>query len=191
MRVVRANPLVRCRRGVRGMTPRRALFAAYGIFLLAIVVWFVADFPLWRGWIALGFLLYAVALWRWPVLWLYALPALLPLFDLAPWSGRFFFDEFDALVLLTAGILALRDPGEEGALSRTVWTVIALLCASYAISALIVLWPPPKVTADSFANYDSPYNALRVGKGFLWALLLLRPMRQAAGRGFDIRVPIC
>src|SRR5438552_18748213 len=81
------------------MSARRTLAIAFGGTLLVLVAWFVADFSIYRAWLAIGFLLYAAILWRWPVGWLYAVPALLPLFDLAPWSGRFFFDEFDALVL--------------------------------------------------------------------------------------------
>ena len=73
------------------MSARRTLAIAFGGTLLVLVAWFVADFSIYRAWLAIGFLLYAAILWRWPVGWLYAVPALLPLFDLAPWSGRFFF----------------------------------------------------------------------------------------------------
>ena len=128
---------------------------------------------------AIGFCLYAAALWRWPWLWLVLLPTLLPLFDLAPRSGRFFFDEFDALILLTVGVLALRQTDSRATLSRTTQLILALLCLSYILSSLIRLWPAVPITADSFANYASPYNSLRVAKGFVWALLLVMPLRQA------------
>jgi len=162
--------------------PRRALRFAFALLLLGAVCWFVIGFPAFRLPLALGFAVYAAALWRWPTLWLVAVPALLPVFDLAVWSGRFFFDEFDALVLLTAAILALRersvvppDPLDR----KLIWT-LALLVASYAISGSLRLLPVVPITADSFANYASPYNALRVAKGFVWALLLLPPLRRAA-----------
>lgn len=163
--------------------------SAYGAVLLALVLWFVIDFPIFRLPIAAGFALYAAALWRWPWLWLVVLPVLLALFDLAPLSGRFFFDEFDAAVLLTAGVLALRrtDPVSPASLPRDVQWVLALLTLSYLVSTLLRLLPLAPVTADSFANYASPYNSLRVAKGFLWALLLLNPMRQAAARGDDVK----
>ena len=159
----------------------------YAVVLLAIVFWFVIDFPILRVSLAVGFFIYAFCLRRWPWLWLIAVPALLPLFDLAPWSGRFFFDEFDAFVLLTAGVLALRETEAEqtAPLARRVQGTLALLTGSYLVSAIIPLWPPVPITADSFANYASPYNALRIAKGFVWALLLLRPLRQASARSQD------
>lgn len=173
------------------MSGRRILGVAFGALMLGLVAWFVIDFPVGRAWLALGFLFYATLLWRWPVIWLYAVPALLPIFDLAQWSGRFFFDEFDALVLLTVGVLALREPSPGSPLSRRTKLVLVLLGISYLISALRFAWPLPSITPDSFANYYSPYNALRIGKGFLWAVLLLAPLRQASTRGVDVRLLLC
>lgn len=168
------------------MTQRPARIP-YALSLLAITLWFVMDFPVLRLPIAAAFALYAICLWRRPVLWLVAVPALLPVFDLAPWSGRFFFDEFDALVLLTAGVLALRENGTEPLppVSRGLRLVLALLGVSYLLSTLIQLWPPPPITPNSFASYNSPYNSLRVGKGFVWALLLFNPLRRAIAQDSD------
>jgi len=164
---------------------RRGACLAFACALLAVTVWFVVDFPILRWTLALGFIVYAVCLWRWPWLWLVAIPALLPVLDLASWSGRFFFDEFDAVVLLTAAVLALREtatPVAAAPLPRELKWLLALLAASYLISTAIRLWPPVPITIDSFANYASPYNSLRVAKGFVWALLLLQPLRQAVAR---------
>ena len=159
----------------------RAGHIAYALVLLALVCWFVIDFPILRIPLTIGFVLYAGCLWRWPWLWLIAVPTLLPLFDLAPWSGRFFFDEFDAFILLTACVLALNETRGEAVapLTRAMQAVLALLIVSYLVSTFIRLWPFVPITADSFANYASPYNSLRVAKGFVWALVLLRPLRQA------------
>ncbi len=167
---------------------RRIGQVAYALVLLALVCWFVVDFPLLRLPLAIGFVLYAGYIWRWPWLWLILVPALLPLFDLAPRSGRFFFDEFDALILLTAGLLALRQSGPIAPLTRATLWILALLALSYFLSALIRLWPPVPITADSFANYASPYNSLRIAKGFVWALLLLRPLRQAVAQYKNARL---
>jgi hypothetical protein len=174
-------------------SPPGALRVPFALALLAVVIWFVADFPILRLPLAAGFGAYALCLWRWPRLWLVAVPALLPVFDLAPWSGRFFFDEFDALVLLTAGVLALRDRGVERVppISRPVVWVLALLAVSYLVATLIALWPPPPITPDSFANYYSPYNSLRVAKGFVWALLLFWPLRRAVARDADAKFLLC
>ncbi len=168
------------------VTQRRARIP-YVLSLLAITIWFVVDFPVLRLPIAAAFTLYAIFLWRRPGLWLIIVPAMLPVFDLAPWSGRFFFDEFDALVLLTAGVLALRENGAEPLppLSRNLKLVLTLLAVSYLLSTLLQLWPPPPITPNSFADYFSPYNSLRVGKGFVWALLLFNPLRRAIAQDSD------
>ena len=123
----------------------------YGAILLGLVGWFVADFPIYRLALLCGYTLYAVSLWRWPSLWLVVLPTAIPLLDLTPLSGRFFFDTFDALVLLTAGILALRyrSVAKGPALTNVNTFVIALLIASYLASLLLRLWPLPTITADS------------------------------------------
>ena len=68
----------------------RVLQLAFGTVLLIIVVWFLAGFPILRLPLAGAFCVYALGLVLWPRLWLVALPALLPVFDLAPLSGRFF-----------------------------------------------------------------------------------------------------
>lgn len=168
------------------VTQRPALIP-YAVSLLAITLWFIVDFPILRLPIAAAFTLYAICLWCSPKLWLVAIPAMLPVFDLAHWSGRFFFDEFDALVLLTAGVLALRENAAEPLppLSRNLKVILTLLGVSYLLSTLLQLWPLPPITPDSFASYHSPYNSLRVGKGFIWALLLFNPLRRAIAHDSD------
>src|SRR5450755_852306 len=165
-----------------GFSARDAVRIVCALGLLATVCWFVVEFPLLRLSLSIGFLAYALCLWRWPWLWLVVVPAALPVFDLAPWSGRFFFDEFDALVLLTIAVLWIRPRGPVAPLSWNVCAVLVLLSASYALSTLVRLWPPVPITADSFADYTSPYNALRIAKGFVWALLLLTELRRALAR---------
>lgn len=172
----------------------RVLQISSGVALLAIVGWFLADFPVFQAALATGYAAYTIFLWRWPRLWLVAVPALLPVFDLAPLSGRFFFDEFDALVLLTVGLLALRNGNRAKPAAiypRSLIWILMLLSISYCISALVWLWPPPPITPDSFANYYSPYNSLRVAKGFVWAILLFSPLRQAIARDVDAKRLLC
>src|SRR5690606_1281300 len=47
------------------------------------------------------------------------------------------------------------------------------------ISTALVLIPLPPVDGGSFASYLSPWNALRVAKGFFWAWLLLPALHAA------------
>jgi glycopeptide antibiotics resistance protein len=130
----------------------------------------LVTYPLSATVLGTGLAVYAWVLWRNPSRWLFWLPALLPVLNLAPVSGRIMFDELDALLMVTVAILYLRLP--VGRRSAAAWTPFLLLAASAAVSLVIGLWSPPPLDANTFANYQSSFNALRVGKGFLWALLL-------------------
>ncbi len=141
---------------------------------LAAAAWGVATFPLHP--LLLGLMLggYALLIWRHPQAMLVVLPAALPLLDLAPWSGRFFLDEFDLLLLLSVVIGYARLPPVIGRhrpdpLLRLTFTLLAL---SYAVGLArgLLPWSTPDVNALS--HYYSDLNALRVAKGAIWAFLL-------------------
>ncbi len=124
----------------------------------------------------------ALLLWR-PQAWLVAVPALLPVLDFAPWTGWFFLEELDLLLLATcaAGYWALgstRAPTKLPGLARF---ALGFFMLCYAIAAWRGLTPLAPLDANSFANYTSPYNGLRVLKGVLWPLLLLPLLRGTAG----------
>lgn len=130
----------------------------------------LVTYPLSATVLGAGLAVYAWVLWRNPSRWLFWLPALLPVLNLAPVSGRIMFDELDALLMLTVAVLYLRLP--VGRRSAAAWTPFLLLAASAAVSLVVGLWSLPPLDANTFVNYQSSFNALRVGKGFLWALLL-------------------
>lgn len=157
-----------------GGRPARAFAVLLGVILVGCTIWAVVDFPLWRLPLAIAFLLYAAALWRWPRIWLIVVPAALPVFDLMPWSGRFFLTEFDMLILVTLAVIGLRGAGGRmlPGLWRAPWRLPALMALSYAISTVIPLLPLPPLELASFNSYLSPFNSLRVAKGFFWAWLL-------------------
>ncbi len=54
---------------------------------------------------------------------------------------------------------------------------------SLGISTLRALWPWLPLDANSFASYDSPYNALRIVKGAVWAWLFVGLYRRVQVRG--------
>jgi hypothetical protein len=167
------------RRGRRVLRPHPAGIAL-GVGLLALALLGVVDFSRWQWLIGLGLVLYAGALWRWPLAWLVAVPAALPLLDLAPWTGRYFLDEFDLLMLVTAGVLFLRGGrGRPVPLLPGAGLLMAGLGLSALVSLLVGIWPLPALDANAFSSYWSPYNALRVAKGFLWGGLILLWWRQA------------
>ncbi len=147
------------------------------IALFALTFVFALWYPLGAIWLAAVIALYSLVLLRFPTLWLIVIPALLPSFDLAPWTGRFFFDEFDLFLLSTiaAGLWLTARRAPQAQVPRWVKCLLLALAASALISVLIGLLPLQPLDANAFANYYSRYNALRSAKGF-FALLGLLPL---------------
>lgn len=115
-----------------------------------------------------------VAVWLKPVTALLIIPAALPILDLAPWSGRFYLDEFDALLAVTLATGYARTASSRMALHPALKIALALLLASFFASTLIALIPWQMPDANAFSSYFSPFNALRISKGFVWAILFIR-----------------
>lgn len=138
------------------------------------VIWAVATFPVFS--VSLGIFMtgYAILLWYRPHASLVVVPAAIALLDLAPWSGRFFIDEFDMLLWVTIAIGYLRTKRASGTskLDGLFASALILMGISYLISAGLGLFPLRALDANSLAHYYSPFNALRVAKGALWAFLL-------------------
>lgn len=155
------------------------------IGILTTVTVTLMDFPIAVNWLAAGFVLYLLLLWRYPWLWLIVLPTLLPVLDLTPASGRIFFGEFDLLVLITvaAGLMRREAWFTPLQLNRKRWLLILLLIVWQCYTALKGLLPIQPVDANAFTSYYSHYNSLRLAKGFFWALLLLPLLGQAINRG--------
>ena len=169
--------------------PVAALAArALSLGLAAMVVGVLFKFPVLRGPLAVALLIYAVALLRWPLAWLWVLPAALPVLDLAPLSGRFYFDEFDLLVSVTVAVSLwqrARGPRRWPAVGLGPW-LWAAFAGSVALSTLFGLLPLQALDANAFASYHSHYNALRIAKGFLCAFVLIRLLQPAMGEPVDV-----
>jgi hypothetical protein len=146
---------------------------------LASALAIAANYPLAR-WVLGGALtLYALALWRWPALWLAIIPAALPVLDLTPWTGWMYLGESDPFVLVTIGILVLRAPPRRAdfVVAGFPGAVLALALVSCVLSiALGLALPGPEGGSDN--PYLRPDNALRLAKGFFLALALLPFLRQ-------------
>ncbi len=152
--------------------------ASAGLLLVAALATLL-NFPHWPLFLGIGLALYGGLLWRQPLAWLLVVPAALPVLDLAPWSGRFFLDEFDLLMAVTLAVLILRGRVQ----AALAWPPLArLVLATFfglaLVSGLIGLADWPAVDANAFSTYWSPYNALRVAKGFLWGAMLLFLVRR-------------
>jgi hypothetical protein len=125
--------------------------------------------------LAIGLLIYSAILLRYPQAWLFVIPLALPTLDLAPWTGRFYFDELDIIMLISlAGALWHYSlwPSRINYPNKIILLFWGFMLTSF-ISLLIGLLPLQIIDANSFNSYWSSYNSLRVGKGFLWGGLIL------------------
>src|SRR5262249_16463284 len=111
-------------------------------FALAAAI--VVNYPMAPWAFGSTLLLYALALWRWPALWLAVIPAVLPSFDLTPWTGWTQLGEPDLFVLVTVGILALRTPLRPADFRLEGWTgaVVVLSVITYLSSIALGLALP-------------------------------------------------
>ena len=181
--------------------PVAASWAILALCLVLAAGWLL-WFPSLRLLVATVLAASCIAVWFQPRLIFAILPAALPVFDLAPWSGRFFLDEFDVLVvtsLAVAHVRTIRAPFAvpQFRLSRAdvkrpptglaITAVATLLVLSIAVSTSLGLMPLTWPDANAFNNYFSHFNALRIAKGGLWALLLWRFSRRFVLAQIDVR----
>ena len=144
--------------------------------------WFFPAFPL----PLLGLLILCAAAVGWrPVLALAIVPAALPVLDLAPWSGRFFWTEFDLLLAVCLAVAWMRTPapGPVALRSPALTLAFALLGLSLLASTARALLPWPGIDVNSFASYFSAFNALRIVKGALWAWVFVAVFQRLADEG--------
>jgi hypothetical protein len=122
-------------------------------------------------------LLAMVVAWR-PHVWLWALPAFLPVANLSPWTGWLVFEEFDLLVLATLSALLARRLVSRQAAPALETPPMEQVGVYLALSALGVVGAACGVHAagawrfDLFAAHEGGLWALRASKSMLWALLL-------------------
>ena len=174
----------------------RAYGAAVALLALAgLAVWF-RLYPL--DTVIAGVLLaaYAAVVFARPGACLVLLPVLWPVVDLAPWSGHVHLNESDALLLASLAALGLREclapppvtlSGRAPArLGVGALTVFGLLAGSVALSGARGLSPLPGFGAADLVGYGSTLNALRVGKGFVFAFLLIPFVHLAIRRDGEV-----
>ena len=149
--------------------------------------------PLSPGWAAALFGAFALLCFALPAAWLVALPVLLPICNLYPWTGWIVFEELDLLVLgIAAGGYARAafnrrtstTPHPREVLGPIgVGTVAGLLLTLFLASVLVSM---ARGVIDSggfrfgwFQGYHEPMNSVRLAKPFAWALLLCPLWRSA------------
>lgn len=141
-------------------------------------------------------LLFGLAAWR-PNLWLFAVPALLPLFSWAPWTGWVIFDEFDLLLFAAAAgghartAFTGRTVSDDSALARDdrffmgCAAVFCILCVVALARALLMVAP---VSWSAFQSYTDPLNSWRVFKPVLYAALIWPLLRMQIEQDADAAV---
>jgi hypothetical protein len=134
-------------------------------------------------------IVYAAALSLRPRCFLWVVAASLPVLDLSQWSGRFFLDEFDLVVMTTLAFAYVVQPWQSSdRLSADARLRVAsyafLVC--YAISVVIGLLPLSSLDANAFSNYFSHYNALRMAKGVAFGFALASLASRCVRSGVDV-----
>lgn len=167
--------------------PRYRELLAAGLSL-ACAGWVSIDFPYHPLLLAGLLLAYATTIWHRPRLIWFFIPATLPLLDFAPWSGRFYWDEFDYLLLISIVIAWSKVPTKSKPPSRDLsWEwALGLLAALFALGALRGLAGLDAFTPNTFSSYYSPFNGLRQAKGVFAALLLAVLWRRFAQSGHAV-----
>jgi VanZ family protein len=156
---------------------------AAGVSVALCVAW-ALQFPTLPWLLAAGLVAYAALVWVRPLLVFFATAALLPMLDLAAFSGRTFLDEYDALLAVGLCVGFARLPRSRRRRPRhgTLRLLGLLMAGALVIGVARALLPWPAIDANAFLHELSPFNALRVAKGGMWALLLLvLAMRQPQG----------
>ncbi len=158
------------------------LCRAGALLLIALAGAAAWDYPVVRAWLLAGLTGYAAILWFLPRAWLVVLPALIPTLILSPWSGRLLYEELDLFLAVTVAVSFWRPrsvrAGTTG-LSRGQLMLLSLLIAANLIALARGFLPVQSFDANAMATYYTHYNALRIGKGFFWAILLIPSLRQA------------
>lgn len=165
---------------------------AYFILLLslAFAAYWAVTFPTQPLLLTLFLTACAAIIWHRPVLFVAIFPAALPVLDLAPWSGRFYLEEFDLLMLIGLAIGYTRIPPVRGKTQKPnilFQLISGMVAISLVLSALRGLLPWQMPDANSFTNYYSPFNALRIFKGALWAFLSYGLLQRMAAKDLDIK----
>ena len=162
---------------------RAGLLIAVGA---GVAIW-LARFPVWPLMLALILSAATAAVaWR-PVLLWAIVPAAMPLLDLAPWSGRQYFDEFDALLTLltaTAWWRSFTLPSSRP--DKLLKFVLSVAAVSLLIGIARALHPWPGTAAATQIALLSPFNALRIARGAAWAGLLYLLMRRHLAAGWNV-----
>ncbi|MBV5298713.1 MAG: hypothetical protein JZU64_11450 [Rhodoferax sp.] len=146
----------------------------------AMLAW---QHPLWPVSVLLLFLMWCLLVaWR-PLIWLFAVPALCPLLNFAPWTGWLMVEEFDILLLATlaGGYFSLLAGYRAGTATRFFDPLSGclVLIGLFGLHGLLRGFADAgDVSIDWFADYTTASNSLRVFKSLGFALLMAPLLRR-------------
>ncbi len=160
----------------------RCLWCAGSIGAFGLALYLAAHHPLGPTG-AVGLLVaWVLAALRWRGLYLYALPAALPLLNLSPWTGWIGIEEFDIAVAGAAAAgfarIAIDRPSPPPALSGPARLALSGIVALTMIGLWRGVGDAGGLPLGWFQGYTEPLNAWRSGKSWLLALLMLPLLRR-------------
>ncbi|MEM6579618.1 MAG: hypothetical protein AAF699_00020 [Pseudomonadota bacterium] len=162
------------RYGGESYDTKKMLVIISGLVLLVLALPPFFDFPGVQFWLlplAAGYLFLLFLL---PRLWLYVLPVATVCLDFTPWTGRFAYNEFDLLFLITiaSGLIfrryRFRVYSPKPALF-VLWAYMILVAWGFSGWGVFLL-PPEESLGNTY--YSSNY-AYKLVKGLLWGVLLV------------------
>jgi hypothetical protein len=135
-----------------------------------IILW---SYPVARLALILLALTLLVAQWLKPATWLLAVPPVLAFVDLGAWSGRLLVNEQDALLAVLAGsaLVAGHYAGSGSQMRRRSFWPLWFFAVALAVGLVRGLLPLTQWDANAWHGYLTGWNAVRVAKGALWALI--------------------
>lgn len=177
-------------------TVRTALFrnGLIGLPLLIGGLVIAAGFPIAAIALTCALMAASVAVWIRPTRALTLCLVAVPAVQLAPWSGRLYIDELDAVFACLLGVAAWRCPPAKPASKRRPDILLWLVCGAVTVALLVGLgrtvWPWLASESGILGATDTPLNALRIAKGAIEAAGFLGVMHLMRRGGIDTRGPV-
>lgn len=182
----------------RGMFSARfaaTLLALPGLSAFAAAVFLALNHPLAPLLATIAVVLLCAVVFRYAGVWLFALPACLPMMNFSPWTGWLVLEEFDLLVLGAMAGGYLRVARDAAGSNSARWpappatSMPRTLLASMLVFGTWGIFGLYRGVVDAspsalgwFQGYVDPLNSLRLVKPLLYAVVMLPLMQREIGR---------
>jgi len=159
--------------GPNNFSLSRWLFLVVGMVLLPLSLYPFLNFPVVGLWPLIAGVGYLLLLFFLPYCWLLILPLMTVSVDLATYTGRFLFNEYDLFFLITISFALVSGRFDVG-MSHRKWA-FALILAYFAVvfstyeAWSVFLFPPASINSNPYYLPEYGYKLVR---GLLWALML-------------------